>query len=116
MKNCRKNLFPVIGLLFFLLLLTLTGCSNSAKDSIHETLNGNWENNIMTVTFDFDKGTYSGAAMGQTFTTELSLVSEEANLVVFKSNENKIVCQFQDDGSIMLTKEGGIPIILNRVK
>jgi hypothetical protein len=99
----------------FVLLLTLTGCGNSAKASLHETLNGSWENDIMTVTFDFDKGTYSGVALGQTFSTKLSLVSEEANLVVFKSNENKIVCQFQNNGSIMLTKEGGIPIILNRV-
>jgi hypothetical protein len=53
--------------------------------------------------------------MGETFNNKLTLVSEEANVVIFKSNENKIVCQFQENGGIMLTKEGGIPIILTRV-
>jgi len=115
MKNCKNSLAAAI-ILSFVLLLTITSCGSSAKVAPHENLNGSWKNNIMTVTFDFDKGSYSGAAMGQTFNTKLTLVSEEANLVIFKSNENKIVCQFQDNGSIMLTKEGGIPIILNRVK
>jgi len=98
----------IIALIFF------AGCGNSSAP--HESLNGTWKNNIMTATFDFDKGTYSGVALGQPFNNKLTLVSEDANVVVFKSGGNKVICQFQDDGGIMLTKEGGIPLVLARAK
>ena len=73
----------------------------------------------MTVTIDFPGHKYSGVAMGQQFSHSLDLVSENANVVVFKDSDATIVCQIQDDGGIMLTKqgaEGGIPIILHRPK
>jgi hypothetical protein len=72
----------------------------------------------MTVTFDWENGTYSGVGLGELFNRKLILVSEDANtnVVVFKSDESTIVCQFLPDGSIVLRKqiEGGIPVILTR--
>lgn len=68
----------------------------------------------MTVTFDFEKGVYSGVAFGQPFSKRLSLVSEQVNVVVFRSGDTTITCQIQGDGAILLTKEGGIPVLLKR--
>jgi len=94
------------------LMLSL-GCENGKKP--HERLNGTWKSDIMTVTIDFDSGTYEGVALGQIFTKKLRLVSEKANVVTFMSGESKIIAQIADDDSIILTKEGGIPIRLERV-
>ena len=70
----------------------------------------------MTVTFDFENGIYSGVVFGQEFSRKLTLVSEKANIVTFRSGDTKIICQFQDDGGIMLTKEGGIPVLLKKAE
>ncbi len=73
----------------------------------------------MTVTIDFPSHKYSGVVMGEQFSHYLDLVSESANLVIFKESDATIVCQIQDDGTIMITKqgpEGGIPVILHRAK
>jgi hypothetical protein len=95
----------------------LTGCSHGV--SPHDRLNGTWTSNIMTVTIDFPDHKYSGVVMGEQFSHYLDLVSENANIVVFKESDATVVCQIQDDGSIMITKqgpEGGIPLILHRAK
>jgi len=71
----------------------------------------------MTVTIDFPSHKYAGVIMGEQFSHYLELVNENANVVVFKESDATIVCQFQDDGGIMLTKqgnEGGIPLLLHR--
>jgi hypothetical protein len=104
----------------FILLASLIVwlCCCSQKPSLHDRLNGTWQSDLMTVTIDFNKGVYSGVAMGQTFSEGLKLLSENANLVTFLAGKDAtIMVQMQQDGSIMLTKEGpegGIPIILKR--
>ncbi len=93
------------------------GCSHGSLP--HDRLNGTWTSDIMTITIDFPAHKYSGVAMGEPFSHYLDLVSENANVVVFKESDATIVCQIQDDGSIMITKqgsEGGIPMILHRAK
>jgi hypothetical protein len=107
----------IAGLLAVVILAA--GCSRSRGSSPHDRLNGTWTSNIMTVTIDFPAHKYSGVAMGEQFSHYLDLVSENANVVVFKESDATIVCQIQDDGSIMITKqgsEGGIPLILHRAK
>ncbi|MGK0291450.1 MAG: hypothetical protein ACI86H_002918 [bacterium] len=99
-----------------LLLLTLLVGGCDSKKNIHNQLNGSWTNPIMVIKIDFDKGTYSGTALGSKFSKKLTLVSEKGSTVVFKSGESKIICLIQKDGSIILTKEGGIPIPFTRVK
>lgn len=98
------------------LFISIFTCSCSSKPPLHESLNGSWKNDMMTVTFDFNKGVYTGVVLGQPFSHKLALISEQANVVVFKSDESQIVCQFQSNGSIMLTKEGGIPLVFTRVE
>jgi hypothetical protein len=97
--------------------LLLACCSHGS--SLHDRLNGTWTSDVMTVTINFPAHKYSGVAMGEQFSHYLDLVSENANVVVFKESDATIVCQIQDDGGIMLTKqgsEGGIPVILHRSK
>lgn len=98
----------------FLALIFSGSCSHS---SAHDRLNGTWTSDLMTVTIDFPAQKYSGVAMGQPFSQSLTLVSEQANVVTFQTNATTIVCQIQENGDIMLTKqgaEGGIPILLHR--
>ncbi|MGB8414419.1 MAG: hypothetical protein WCE23_16510 [Candidatus Binatus sp.] len=109
-----KQVVQLAAAIAFLLM----GCSHGSS-SPHDRLNGTWTSNIMTVTIDFPAHKYSGVAMGEQFSHYLDLVSENANVVVFKESDATIVCQIQDDGSIMITKqgsEGGIPLILHRAK
>lgn len=94
------------------LFLSLTVTARGA--GLHEKLNGTWTSNTMTVVFDFDAGTYRGAALRERFSKKLTLVEEYANIVVFRSDGTEVVCQFQGDGKIMLTKKGGIPVLLKR--
>lgn len=96
-------------------LLVIGGCSH--RSALHDRLNGTWQNDIFTATFDFPGQTYSGVAMGREFSEKLDLISEKGNVVVFRGATQTFVCQFQEDGTIMLTKEGedgGIPFILKR--
>ncbi len=97
-----------------LVTLVLAGCTHAP--ALHDRLNGTWTSNIMTVTFDFPHHRYSGVIMGEQFSHHLDLISENPNIVVFKESDATVVCQFQDDGDIMITKqgsEGGIPLILH---
>ena len=111
----------VLLLLSLICISTLIGCGSGSDDkALHEIMNGTWVSDIMTVTIDFDKGTYKGVALGQPFDRKLTLVEEEANLVTFKADENTIICQVHEDGdTITLTKQledggSGIPVTLKR--
>lgn len=97
-----------------ILIFFMFACSGEKK--AHEKLNGTWESKVMTVSFDFSKEKYSGISLGQAFDKKLTLVSEQGNAVVFKSNDTQITAQIQEDGSVILMKEGGIPIVLKRAK
>jgi hypothetical protein len=101
-------------LLSLCLVVILLQISCSKTPGPHERLNGTWQSDLMTVTIDFAGGRYSGVAFGQPFSKRLTLVSEYANVVTFKSDETAIVCQIQSDDRILLTKEGGIPVLFTR--
>jgi hypothetical protein len=68
----------------------------------------------MTAEIDFDQETYTGIAMGKPFSHKLTLIKEYANIVIFKSDDSTITAQLQENGNVMLTKEGGIPLIFKR--
>jgi hypothetical protein len=91
-----------------LVIATLQSCSTGEKP--HEKLNGKWTSDVMTVKIDFDKGTYSGVAMGRRFNDDLKLVEESSEVVVFKADGDKITAQFQPDGGILLTKKAGVSV------
>jgi hypothetical protein len=102
---------------FIGVLLALAGCARKTETKplgTHRALNGAWTSSVMTVTFDFNQGTYSGTALGEPFTRKLALVNETPNGVVFSSDESLIQCDLLTNGSIRLTKQGGLPVIFVR--
>jgi hypothetical protein len=100
----------------------LCSCAPKPAPAPHDLLNGTWQSNIMTVTIDFNHGTFAGVAMGQPFSLRMKLISEQGNVVTFRTGKvSTEIAQIQDDGSVMLTKEvtkddpdGGIPLVLKR--
>lgn len=53
--------------------------------------------------------------MGEPFTTRIVVESAAANVVVFRSNGVRIFAQLQDDGTLLLRKEGAaFPVLLRR--
>ncbi len=97
-------------------ILALLNVSAAFGQDLAKRLNGIWANNIFTVEIDFDKGTYNGVAMGKPFEHKLSFVKEMGNVVYFKSDNTLIVAQLQEDGNLMLTKEGGVPMLVKKTK
>ncbi len=105
---------------FAVALVASAACAH--RPSAHEQLNGTWVGSLMTVTIDFDKGTYVGANLGQSFSQDLKLVSEQANVVIFETNGHRIMAQLQPGGdAVIITKqptpempEGGFPLLLKR--
>lgn len=95
-----------------LLALALAACDDPPAP--HERLNGTWTSNIATAQFDFAAGVYKGVSLGEPFDKKLKLVEEMGNSVVFMSDDTRITAQLQDDGSVVLMKEGGLPVRLTR--
>ena len=83
----RKQSVQVAAAIAFLLI----GCSHGS--SPHDRLNGTWTSDIMTITIDFPAHKYSGVAMGEPFSHYLDLVSENANVVVFKESDATVTSQ-----------------------
>lgn len=94
-----------------LLISLVAGCGHAVPK--HD-LNGTWVSRVMTVKMNFDKDTYEGVFLGETRLRKLTFVSEEGNTIRFKIDDINVSCQILDDGSIVLTREEGIPIRLVR--
>ena len=84
--------------------------------SVADQLKGQWRNNIMSVTIDLEKGTYSGAAMGNTFSKKVKVIEETADFVKFDAEGAIITGQVSGKNAILLTKQGGIPQRLERAQ
>lgn len=82
---------------------------------LYKKLDGTWASDIFSVQIDTAAGVYAGVAMGQPFERKMTFVKEMANVVIFKADDNQIVAQFQGDGNLMLTKDGGIPMLVKRM-
>jgi lysophospholipid acyltransferase (LPLAT)-like uncharacterized protein len=54
--------------------------------------------------------------MGEKKTRPLKIVEERGNSLIFQTDEWKATVQTQDDGAILLTREGGIPLLLTPAK
>ena len=103
-------------ILSFCFIMILSAASALADDKPSDKLNGTWSNDIMTVTINVEQGTYSGVGLGVQFNNSINIVEEKPEYVVFDmTNEQgtfKVVAQFQADGSLMITKDGGMPMVL----
>lgn len=96
--------------------LAMLLCGSTAfGQELYKKLDGTWVSDVFTVQIDTAAGVYAGVVMGQPFERKMTFVKEMANVVIFKADDNQIVAQFQDDGSLMLTKEGGIPALVKRM-
>lgn len=101
--------FIVMSFFVFFLLV-----SNGNAETPGEYLNGKWLSPAMTAEFDVEDGTYIVTAMGKTTTQKLEIVSDDGNTIVFKSDGKTIIAKKNEDGSITMGKEGGIPVMLKR--
>lgn len=90
----------------------------ASSQPLYEKLNGSWANkrSAFTVTINTKLGTYNGIEFGEQFNENIRIDSSGDNVVFFKVNGKKIVCQFLSADDIILTKEGGIALELRRVK
>jgi hypothetical protein len=74
--------------------------------SLKEALEGTWSAGFMTITFNWDAGTYSGVMLGEPFSKTLEFVSETENEIIFKTNGSRIVGQFEANGEVRLIQDG----------
>lgn len=88
----------------------------SPDTSLYQQLEGTWSSDMMTVTFSWDQGVYSGVLLDQPFTKSLEFVREQENAVVFKASGSEMICEFQADGAIALMTRGedNPPIVLRK--
>lgn len=98
------------------ILLVMAFCCSAWAEEVHRKLNGVWVSDVLTVKIDFDKGTYESIFMGEEKVRKLAFVKELGNSVVFTIDESKVTAQIQENGNVLLTKEGGIPVLMKRVK
>lgn len=101
------------SILVALLTLFLIGCSGEAqKPGPEEVLSGKWVSSLMTAEFDFKEGTYKTFLFGEEKIHKMEIVSEKSNIITFKSDGETLFATVNDDGSITIGKEGGIPVKL----
>ncbi|NJL36375.1 MAG: hypothetical protein HC899_06110 [Leptolyngbyaceae cyanobacterium SM1_4_3] len=83
---------------------------------LYKQLEGTWSSDLMTVTFDWKQGVYSGVLLDQPFSKSLELVREQENAVVFTTNGSEMIGEFQPDGTIALVAKGedDPPIVLRK--
>lgn len=103
---------PVL-LLVILLSLTMIQCAGHQVPK-HD-LNGTWYSRVLTVKMNFDQETYEAVFLGDTHSRKLTLLSEVGNTVQFRIDDINVTCEILDDGSIVLTRENGIPVRLVRI-
>jgi hypothetical protein len=108
---------------YFLLALmfVIAACSSGNGDDATSSmvLDGTWTGDIMTVTIDFDAGTYEGTGLGTPFSCKLALIEDNGDSVVFRIDEKTVVAEIVDDDNIILTTQdadgnSGIPVKLTR--
>lgn len=83
---------------------------------LYQQLEGTWSSDIMTVTFSWEQGVYSGVLLDQPFTKSLEFVREQENAVVFRASGSEMICEFRADGAIalMMRGEDNPPIVLRK--
>ena len=87
----------------------------AAAGPLADKLTGTWVNDISTLEIDVAKKQFGGVSLGSEFShSNLEILSEKANYLKITAGGNAYVIQFQGDGAIMVTRQGGIPLIYQR--
>jgi len=97
-------------------LATAALTSDPADLSLQEELEGTWSAGFMTITFDWDAGTYSGVILDEPFSKTLEFVSETGNEIIFKTDGSRIVGQFGANGEVRLiqNEDNSTTLVLKR--
>lgn len=97
----------------------MTAATPALAGDAQTAMNGTWVSPFSTFTIDWTAGTYKGVSVGDPLEATIELVSEDANLVTYKSSSGSVfVAQIGADGKTMvITKQGGgLPLVFTRTK
>ena len=108
-------------LLFISLIIISIRChstSDPARSNIQFYIDGTWVNKDgYSVTINSKLRTFRGTAVGHPFDHDYQLKSFHDNIIIFVTNNHKIVAQFNSEDEMTLTREdGGIPVTVTRLK
>jgi len=105
-----------LAALVFLVLLPLGPAAAQQDCSYCQKANGAWICELMTLRIDFNKGAYSGIALGQPFNYGLKLLDENPDYLVMEitgpDGPYKAVAQFQPSGGLIIKEGGPLPLLL----
>jgi hypothetical protein len=100
-----------VAVMIVISALVLCGCGGSR---LHQTLEGTWYGEFMTVTFDFKRASFSGVVGGERFNHKMEIVAEETDFLVLAVNGNKIGFCVLENGLLMMQASDESPIFFTR--
>jgi len=105
-----------LAALVFLVLLPLGPAAAQQDCNYCHLANGAWTCELMTVHIDFDKGAYTGIALGQPFNYTIKLLDENPDYLVMEvigpDGPYKATVQFQPSGGLIIKEGGPLPLLL----
>jgi hypothetical protein len=108
---------PVVSVLIIVatLSLLLTACG---QPSLSSKLNGVWfDEGLNLYHFDVAAKRYQGAGPLDEWNQDLVIMDQQDNVLTFSTDGKLFTVRFQDDGSIVIRKQGDYdPIPLSRVR
>lgn len=103
-----------MAVLAALVLLVVAGCGAAPAGRAQE-LNGTWNSDRATYTFNMNNMTFRQVAAGLDTTARIEIVSQAGNEVVLRNDTgNLLTAIFQDDGTVSLAQLNQVPVILKR--
>ena len=101
--------------LIFCLLFILSASTAFADGPLGPKLNGTWANEIMTVTIDVDRGTYTGIEQGIPFKNKIRIIDDGQVYVIYEMTSvqgtSQVYAQIVD-GNLIETRKPGYPMFL----
>ena len=88
--------------------------STVVAQDLRDYVQGTWVSDFMTVTFDFPNNLYEGVNMGKTFSENITVIKQYANVLILSTGEHEVVIQIQKDGDIMVTRDDDSFTILKK--
>jgi len=106
-----------LAALVFLVLIPLGPAAAEQDCGYCHLANGAWTSELMTVHIDFDKGSYSGIALGQPFNYTVKLLDENPDYLVMEvtgpDGPYKATVQFRPSGGLIIKEGGPLPLLLS---
>lgn len=99
------------------LLLVLVACGGTPESENLAKLNGTWNSDLATYTFNTADMTMTRIALGQETSGPITVVRAAGNSLVLTSEGGSgkpLTATFQEDGKLLLGQEGAIPLVLTK--